>query len=165
LGHVPLFADKDFADFSQEIGLASLGASDDEIQKLATIYWFTVEFGLCRQDNDIRAFGAGLLSSFGELSYCMTDKPTKLSFDPAIASTTIYPITEYQPTYFVAESFRDAKEKVRLFAQTLNRNMIVHYDPLTQSVDVLNKKEKIIHLITSIRSNLDISIAALKQLQ
>ena len=77
-------------------------------------YWFTIEFGLCREKGGaIKAFGAGLLSSFGELEYCLTDKPEKADFDPAVTGDTEYPITEYQPKYFVTSSFEDAQRKMR----------------------------------------------------
>jgi len=62
-----MFAHQDFADFSQEIGLASLGASELELKKLAAIYWFTIEFGMCRERDSLKAYGAGILSSVGEL--------------------------------------------------------------------------------------------------
>lgn len=67
MGHAPMFAHKEFGDFSQDIGLASLGASELEIKRLAAIYWFTIEFGMCYQDGKPKAYGAGILSSVGEL--------------------------------------------------------------------------------------------------
>lgn len=71
-----------------------------------------MEFGLCRQDGELKAFGAGLLSSFGELQYSLSDKPELREFEPAKTGLQKYPITEYQPVYYVAESFEDAKEKM-----------------------------------------------------
>ena len=82
LGHAPMFAHKDFAEFSQDIGLASLGATERELQRLATIYWFTIEFGMCKERGNLKAYGAGILSSVGELEYCLTDKPKYHPLDP-----------------------------------------------------------------------------------
>ena len=90
-----MFAHQDFAEFSQEIGLASLGASEHDIDRLAAIYWFTLEFGMCLEDGQKKAYGAGILSSFGELEYCVSDKPKFLPLDPfEIAQNHLnYPIS------------------------------------------------------------------------
>lgn len=157
IGHVPLFADPEFAEFSQEIGLASLGVSDENINRLATLYWFTVEFGICKESNGLRAYGAGLLSSFGELEYCLgggAEKPEYIPFDPYMASETKYPITKYQPKYFVTDSFETAKEQVRAFARSLDRPFTVRYNPLTENIDILDRKESLIMLSHSIQSDL-----------
>ena len=55
--------------------MASLGASEIELKRLAAIYWFTIEFGMCKQNGKHKAYGAGILSSVGELAYCVTDEP------------------------------------------------------------------------------------------
>lgn len=107
MGHAPMFALKDFSDFSQEIGLASLGASEVELKRLAAIYWFTIEFGMCREAGKNKAYGAGILSSVGELAYCVTDEPKIYPLDPhEIAQNHLeFPISSMQPHYFVAENF------------------------------------------------------------
>lgn len=150
LGHVPLFADPAFAQFSQEIGLASLGASDEFIEKLATCYWFTIEFGITRQNGELKAYGAGLLSSFGELEWCMSGKPELRTFEPEKTGQQKYPITEHQPVYFVTESFEDAKQKMIDFAATIPRPFGVRYDAYTQSIQQLNSKRQIQKLIGNI---------------
>jgi len=154
LGHAPLFADSAFAQFSQEIGLASLGAADEYIEKLATCYWFTVEFGLCRQNGQLKAFGAGLLSSYGELEWCLSGKPELQSFEPKKTGIQKYPITEHQPLYFVTESFEDAKAKMIDFASSIPRPFGVRYDPYTQTIQLLDSKRQIQKLIGNINSEI-----------
>ena len=147
MGHAPMFADPDFADFSHEIGLASLGASDEDIKRLATCYWFSVEFGLAMQGGVRKAYGAGLLSSFGELEYaCAPYRPGggEASFpeyrpwEPAKAAVQSYPITRYQPVYYVAESLADAKTKMRAYCDGdgIKKGFTCRYDAATKSVTV-----------------------------
>lgn len=71
-----------------------------------------MEYGLCRENNQLKAYGAGLLSSFGELQYCLEGKAEVRPFEPVKTCEQKYPITEYQPVYFEAKSFEDAKEKM-----------------------------------------------------
>ncbi|XP_016135387.1 phenylalanine-4-hydroxylase-like [Sinocyclocheilus grahami] len=171
LGHVPLFADPCFAQFSQEIGLASLGAPDEFIEKLATVYWFTVEFGLCKEGDKVKAYGAGLLSSFGELQYCLTDKPKLLPFEPEKTCLQQYPITEFQPVYFVAESFEDAKEKVMKFASTIPRPFSVRYNAYTQRIEMLDNTQQLknladnINSVSSVQCEISILCTALRKME
>ena len=134
-----MFADPSFADLSQEIGLASLGASEDEIERLARCYWFSVEFGLVREAGELKAFGAGLLSSPGELAYACSEgtapeKPEYRDWDPDAAAHQPFPITEYQPVYFVADSLRTSKEKMQAFARNLPRPFYARYNPMTRRI-------------------------------
>ncbi|KAJ3276443.1 hypothetical protein HDV01_005066 [Terramyces sp. JEL0728] len=164
LGHVPLYADPDFASFSHEIGLASLGASDEDLKKLATIYWFTVEFGLCKQGKEIKAYGAGLLSSFGELEYCLSDKPKLLPFNCDVMGVQEYPITSFQPVYFVADSFKQMKDEVKEFAAHLHRPFAVNYNALTQSVEVLDTKDKVLRYAAALKGDMTRLISAIDKI-
>ncbi|KAF8822568.1 aromatic amino acid hydrolase AAH1 [Cardiosporidium cionae] len=142
LGHAPMLASPNFADFSQLIGIASLGATDEQIRLLSTVYWFSVEFGLIYQDNKLKAYGAGLLSSFGELQFATSPTNGKCEireWNPFVASTTPYPITTYQPIYFAARSLEDVKSKVLEFCKSLQKPFSICYCPDTQIVvtDVL----------------------------
>ncbi|XP_078481839.1 phenylalanine-4-hydroxylase [Ciona intestinalis] len=164
IGHVPLFCDPAFAQFSQEIGLASLGAPDEWIEKLATCYWFTIEFGLCRQEGELKAYGAGLLSSFGELQYCLSDKPKVQEFDPIKTGEQKYPITEYQPIYFATESFESAKSKMQALCELIPRPFSVRYNPYTLSVEVLDTKDKLLQFAHQMQGDFSILKDALNRI-
>ncbi|XP_050074268.1 tyrosine 3-monooxygenase isoform X3 [Anopheles maculipalpis] len=166
LGHMPLLADPSFAQFSQEIGLASLGASDEEIEKLSTVYWFTVEFGLCKEKDEVKAYGAGLLSAYGELLHAISDKPEHRPFEPASTAVQPYQDQEYQPIYYVAESFEDAKEKFRRWVSTMSRPFEVRFNPHTERVEVLDSVDKLETLVSQLNTevlHLTNAIAKLKQ--
>ncbi|GFT57287.1 tyrosine 3-monooxygenase [Nephila pilipes] len=165
LGHVPMLADPSFARFSQEIGIASLGAADAEIEKLSTIYWFTVEFGLCKENNDVKAYGAGLLSSYGELQHALSEKPKLIPFEPDITAIQPYQDLTYQDVYFVAESFDEAKDQIINYVeQHINRKFEVIYDPFTESVVELESLQLLENRVEAMKSELSTLSNALSHL-
>ncbi|XP_067110254.1 tyrosine hydroxylase 2 [Osmerus mordax] len=164
LGHIPMLADKEFAQFSQEIGLASLGVSDEDIERLSTLYWFTVEFGLCKQNGTVKAYGAGLLSSYGELIYALSNEPEYKAFSPEETAVQPYQDQTYQPVYFVSESFEDAKLKMRRFSAKIQRPFSVRYDPLTCSLEILDQPSKIQNVLSQMREDLKILHNAIEKL-
>jgi phenylalanine-4-hydroxylase len=106
-GHVPLLFDPVYADHLHEYGKGGLKAMRlDAVKMLARLYWYTIEFGLIRTPVGMRAYGAGLISSGGELAHCVDDpRPKRLAFDLESALRTDYLIDRYQSTYFVIDSF------------------------------------------------------------
>jgi phenylalanine-4-hydroxylase len=106
-GHVPLLFDPVYADHLHEYGKGGLKAMRlDAVKMLARLYWYTIEFGLIKTAAGIRAYGAGLISSGGELAHCVTDPaPRRLDFDLEKTLRTNYQIDRYQTTYFVIDSF------------------------------------------------------------
>jgi phenylalanine-4-hydroxylase len=106
-GHVPLLFNRVYADHLYEYGKGGLKAMRlDAVKYLARLYWFTIEFGLIKTPSGVRAYGAGLMSSGGELAYCVEDpKPRRLPFELERIMRTEYLIDRYQDTYFVIDSF------------------------------------------------------------
>ena len=106
-GHVPLLYDRVYADHLAEYGKGGLKAMRLEaIRMLARLYWYTIEFGLMRTPAGVRAYGAGIISSGGELAYCVDDpRPRRRPFELERMLRTDYRIDRYQDCYFVIDSF------------------------------------------------------------
>jgi phenylalanine-4-hydroxylase len=107
-GHVPLLFNPVFADHMQAYGAGGLKAHGlDACEQLSRLYWYTIEFGLMQQTDGLRAYGAGILSSSGELQYAVNSpEPQRLQLDPVRTMRTRYKIDSYQQTYFVIDSFQ-----------------------------------------------------------
>jgi phenylalanine-4-hydroxylase len=104
VGHANALASPVFADLYEEAGKASLRAtSDDALAFFSKVFWFTLEFGVVWEHGELRTYGAGLLSSYGEIdAFCDAEiRP----WDIAEMGSMDYDITQYQPVLFSAPSF------------------------------------------------------------
>ncbi len=139
LGHAILFANKDFADFSQEIGLASLAASDEDIKKIGTIYWFTIEFGLCLQNKQKKIYGAGILSSPSEIEWSISEKPKLHDFDLEKIANYPFSITDIQQNYFLAPSFVEMKKQVMRYSDNIKKPFNLTYNVENKCMEIDRK--------------------------
>jgi phenylalanine-4-hydroxylase len=108
-GHVPLLFNETFADYLEAYGKGGVKANGlNALDYLARLYWYTVEFGLISTPKGLRAYGAGILSSSGELPYCvLSQQPNRIRFDLLRVMQSNYKIDTFQDTYFVIDSFQE----------------------------------------------------------
>ena len=113
-GHVPLLAEPWFADFMQRLGEEGLKAvAAGRAAVFSRLYWFTVEFGLAREEGLLKVYGAGLASSFGEAAYALdSGRPERLRFDLAAVLRTPYRSDLFQPRYFVVDTMEELKSGI-----------------------------------------------------
>jgi phenylalanine-4-hydroxylase len=114
-GHVPMLVNPIFADYMQAYGEGGLKALRlGSLDRLARLYWYTVEFGLIRTPEGLRIYGSGIVSSKGESVYCLESPvPNRIAFDLLRIMRTRYRIDDFQETYFVIDGFEQLFEATR----------------------------------------------------
>ena len=105
-GHVPMLMNPAIADYIQAYGAGGLRAQKlGVLDKLARVYWYTVEFGLVQQKDGLRIYGAGIASSASESVFALDDaSPNRLRFELERVMRTNYRIDDFQESYFVIDS-------------------------------------------------------------
>jgi phenylalanine-4-hydroxylase len=112
-GHVPLHSDIAFAGFLQRFGQAASAAStDEEVERMARLFWFTVEFGLIREGGETKIYGSGLISSAGDAANALGPECNRRPFSLEAVMAQPFRIDELQNTLFVLESFEQLFEAV-----------------------------------------------------
>lgn len=125
-GHVPLLSNQSVCHFLEELARIALRFVEDStaIEYIARLYWYTIEFGLIREDGTLKIYGAGILSSAGESIYCLESSiPKKIPYQIAQIFDTPYIKEHYQEQYFVIDSYEQLFESIPAIEQELAQRM------------------------------------------
>jgi phenylalanine-4-hydroxylase len=114
-GHVPMHAHPVFADFLQHYGKVCAGLMHDPValERMGRLFWFTVEFGLIRQDDAVKVYGSGLISSHGECSRVLEGGCAVKDFDLDAVMNQEFQTSEMQPVLYAVESFDQIYEAAK----------------------------------------------------
>ena len=107
-GHIPLYLNKDYADFAQKLGALGVehAGNEQKITQLQRLYWFTIEFGVIRQGGDTKVYGAGICSSPQETKHVFENPDVEiLDFDLDRVMAQDFVIDKVQMRYFAIDSF------------------------------------------------------------
>ncbi len=106
-GHCPMLTNSVYAEFVHDYACKVLSFPEADWPLLQRMFWYTVEFGLIRTPQGLRAYGGGILSSISETVYSVeSDVPLRVLFDPIVAFRMPYRIDMLQPVYFVIDSYQ-----------------------------------------------------------
>ena len=130
-GHVPVLTNQAFCDFLAALSRIALShiESDEAIEMISRLYWYTVEFGLIQEPDEsgktaLRIYGGGILSSPGETIYALeSDIPKRTPYDVQTLLQTSYVIDRFQEQYFVIDSYEQLYESVPEIERALEMNI------------------------------------------
>lgn len=111
IGHVPQLANHDYVALIEMIGKATKEANETQLRAFERLYWFAIEFGLLLENGSLKMFGAGLLSSYGEMKHSLSDEVTRIPFDIDVVVNTSYDPSRMQQTLFVLQSFEQLHDQ------------------------------------------------------
>ncbi len=114
-GHLPLLLHPKYDAFFKWIAKKAMDHLDDAplIAELQRLYWYTIEFGLCKEKGELKVYGAGLLSSIGETKFALSEKPKKIDYQIDKILQTPFHTDSYQDHYFVIENLDALTDSIR----------------------------------------------------
>ena len=125
-GHVALQADTEYGELLRALGdINEITTTDQDVLEITRLFWFTIEFGLIRENGQSRILGSGLLSSYGEAIHCLSERVDRRPFRLSEVIAQPFRIDVYQDVLFIAESLEQLIEASKvLIYQIKERNTI-----------------------------------------
>ncbi len=119
--HLPLLTDINYTKFLKDLAEVALKHIENPlaIDLLSRIYWFTIEFGLIRENGELRVYGAGILSSSGETRFCLSEEPQHLDYNVELVMNTPYWKNKFQDRYYIIDGFEQLYRSIPEIKQQL----------------------------------------------